>query len=315
MAIFVQIRFENHFENYEERNTMKTTGNTLNMGKIKLWTISALLMGAILLFLCFRDRMPNVSTNEVSFTIVDRWELPLELREISAIAWLDTDRIAAVQDEQGTIFIYDIKKREVAKKIEFGRPGDYEGLAIHQKDAYVLESNGKISEIKNFQSPERKVNFYETNFKTANNMESLVLDVEQDRLLMVPKDRDLTSTLSKGIYSFALDVKKLDSVPAFKIDMGDDVLKRFRENEMEKTFRPSDLAIHPRTKEIYVLEGSKPKLLILDADGNAKKAYALDKKRFPQPEGITFGPDGTLYISSEGKKNTSGTITELKLRQ
>jgi len=305
----------NHFENHEERNKMKATGNALNMGKIKLWTISGLLMGAVLIFLCFRDRMPNAGTNEVSYAIVDRWELPSELLEISAIAWLDTDRIAAVQDEQGTIFIYDLKKREVAKKIEFGRPGDYEGLAIHKKDAYVLESNGRISEIRNFQSAERTVSFYETSFKSANNMESLLLDAGQDRLLMVPKDRDLTSDRSKGIYPFALDTKKLDSVPAFKIDMGDDVLKRFRENDVGKTFRPSDLAIHPRTKEIYVLEGSRPKLLIMDADGNAKNAFSLDKKMFPQPEGITFGPDGTLYISSEGKKDTGGTITELKLRR
>jgi len=285
------------------------------MGKIKLWTVSALLIGAVLLFWCFRDMMPNAGTNEVSYTIGDRWELPSELREISAIAWLDTDRIAAVQDEQGTIFIYDLGKREVAKKIEFGGPGDYEGLAIYQKDAYVLESNGRISEIKDFQSAGRTVNFYETSFNSDNNMESLGLDAGQDRLLMVPKDRDLASDRSKGIYPFDLDTKKLDSVPAFQIDMGDDVLKRFRKNDISKIFRPSDLAIRPGTKEIYVLEGASPKLLILDADGNAKKAYPLDKKSFPQPEGITCGPDGTLYISSEGKKGAGGTITELKLRR
>jgi uncharacterized protein YjiK len=55
--------------------------------------------------------------------------------------------------------------------------------------------------------------------------------------------------------------------------------------------------------------------LILDADGNAKYAYVLDKKMFPQPEGITFGTDATLYISSEGKKGASGTLTELKLHR
>lgn len=294
---------------------MGTTGSTLSMGKIKLLTISGLLLGAILFYWGFKERLPLAGKDNLSYDITGRWKLPSELLEVSAIDWLDNSRIAALQDEDGTIFIYDLKKKEITDKIEFGLPGDYEGLAIDGKDAYVLESNGRISEIKNFLDPDRTVDSYETFFGSENNMETLELDVDRNRLLMAPKDHDPNSERSKGIYAFSLDTKKVVSEPVFNIDMGDKVLKRFRDNDLYKTFRPSDLAIHPKTKEIYVLEGSKPKLLILDADGIAKSAYALDKKVFPRPEGITFGTDATLYIYSEGKKGAGGTLTELKLHQ
>lgn len=43
------------------------------------------------------------------------------------------------------------------------------------------------------------------------------------------------------------------------------------------------------------------------------KIDMADKNLFPQPEGITFSPNGTLYISSEGKKDAKATISQMKL--
>ena len=73
------------------------------------------------------------------------------------------------------------------------------------------------------------------------------------------------------------------------------------------------MAIHPITGEYYVLEGVRPKLLIIDRDGHLKNAYFLEKAMFPQPEGITFNEEGILFISSEGKGDGLGTITQLQL--
>jgi sugar lactone lactonase YvrE len=36
-------------------------------------------------------------------------------------------------------------------------------------------------------------------------------------------------------------------------------------------------------------------------DGQFKSIQMIDKDLMIQPEGICFAPDGTLYISSEGK--------------
>ncbi|WP_373517901.1 SdiA-regulated domain-containing protein [Pricia sp.] len=285
------------------------------MNKMKLWTILGLGLGFILIIVLFTDMAPERNQGGLSFTVSQRWNLPSELDEISGIVYLENGKIAAVQDEDGIIFIYDLNEKKVDREIAFGDKGDYEGLAVNKADAYVLRSDGTIIEIKNFENADRTVNTYRTPFSGKNNVEALELDVERNSLLISPKDMDLGSDRYKGVYGFSLETKKIESEPLFKLDMGDKALKRFRENDLAKTFRPSDLAIHPKTKEIYMLEGSKPKLLILDADGNVKNAYGLDKKMFPQPEGITFDNEGSLYIASEAKKGGNGTITQLKLKE
>ncbi len=300
---------------FDNKRTIFCSVNKTAMNKMKLWTLLGLGLGFILMIVLFTDMAPERNRSDLSFTVSQRWELPSDLDEISGIAWLENNKIAAVQDEDGIIFIYDLNEKKVEREIAFGDKGDYEGLAINQADAYVLRSDGAIIEIKNFADSDRTVKTYQTPFSGKNNMETLELDVERNSLLISPKDIDLSSDRYKGVYAFSLDSKEMEKEPLFKLDMGDKALKRFRKNDLYKTFRTSDLAIHPKTKEIYMLEGSKPKLLILDADGNVKNAYGLDKKMFPQPEGITFGKDGSLYISSEAKKEGNGTITQLKLKE
>lgn len=292
---------------------MTTSNKTLNMAKVKFWTIAAIVFGMAFLFMNFRDWVPYDSADKVAYEISGRWELPAELREVSGISWMDENTLAAIQDEDGIIFIYDLEKERVIKEIIFGGTGDYEGLATEEDNAYVLESDGTITIIENFEEQDRKVTSYETNFNEKNNMESLWLDFPENQLLVIPKDRDINSDNMKGVYAFSLDEYKLAYKPVMQLNMNDQVLKHFREKKVYKNFRPSDIAIHPKTKEIYMLEGAKPKLLILDKNGVAKKGYSLNKKVFPQPEGITFSPDGELYISSEGKKDGVGTITKLKL--
>ena len=61
---------------------------------------------AVMLFYSFEKNDARFKRN---YNIVEKWELPEILNEVSAIDWIGTNSIAAVQDEDGTLFIYDLK--------------------------------------------------------------------------------------------------------------------------------------------------------------------------------------------------------------
>jgi uncharacterized protein YjiK len=293
---------------------METQRYNWNIKTIKMVIFMSLTLCGLFLFLGFKNFRHSENQSYKSYEIINRWQLPSELREISGMEWLENDQIAAVQDEDGILFIYDLKEKKITERIEFGKPGDYEGLALMNENAYVLESNGNITEIKNYQNPDREITYLQTAFRSNNNTESLEADQVNSRLLIMSKDRDLNSDRIKGIYTLSLKNRKFDSEAVYQVSMDDEVLKQFKDEDLKKTFRPSDLAIHPVTRDIYILDGTKPKLLILDDQGIVKRSISFHEDDFPQPEGITFSPDGTLYISSEGKKNSNGTISELRLQ-
>lgn len=100
----------------------------------------------------------------------------------------------------------------------------------------------------------------------------------------------------------------MDAIPQLKINMNDGAFNSYKKKKAYKTFSPSDIAIHPKTGKYYILDGKNPKLLILDKDGTIEKVYKLDKNQFAQPEGITFSPDGTLYISNESGNNPASIL-------
>ncbi|MCM4169542.1 hypothetical protein KCTC52924_00321 [Arenibacter antarcticus] len=289
-------------------------GKQLKIGTIKILTVVGLLLGLLAIFMGFSRNWTSTDPIETSYEILQKWELPPQLREISAIAWLSNDKIAAVQDEVGIIYVYDLKTNRVTEEYKFGDFGDYEGLAVYGEDAFVLRSDGAIFEVKKFKGPRPEVVVYKTAFSSKNNMETLVFDKERNSLLLVPKDRDLKSDNYKRIYAFSLDTYEMAAEPILKIDLKDVALKPYFQKNKFKTFRPSAMAIHPDTGDMYILEATRPKLMVMDPSGKISAIYPFDRHLFPQPEGITFGDDGSLYISTEGEKKSRGVIYKVSLK-
>lgn len=248
---------------------------------------------------------------KLNYTIKQIWELPKELREVSGIAWLEDGKIASVQDEDGIIFIYDLETEKITEQIDFAEGGDYEGIAINNNDAYILRSDGTIFEVLNYLDNRKETNSFKTGFSSKNNIETLEIDKEHQNLIVAPKDRDNTDNF-KGLYRIAINSKKMEAIPIVKIDMNDKVFNN-ENKKAYKNFNPSDMAIHPQTGEYYVLDGKNPKLVILDKAGTIIKIYKLDKNDFAQPEGITFSPNGILYISNEAGDNEANII-EIELK-
>ncbi|HET8752940.1 MAG TPA: SdiA-regulated domain-containing protein [Salinimicrobium sp.] len=266
-------------------------------------TSGLLLLCAFVWFMFLRKEKAYGSKTSPEINIEKTWELPKVLDEISGIVYLGDNKIACVQDEDGIIFIYDLNTSKVDNQIKFGGNGDHEGIAVKGSTAYVAKSDGSIIEVKNFRTnPEIKE--IETPLTASQDVEGLYFDKKNDRLLLAIKEREPDSENYKGVYAFDLKKGILEKNPVYKIKMNDAIFKEVKEKKLHNVFKPSEIAVHPETGEIYILEGQNPKLLVLNKDWEAQQLFFLNKKSFPQPEGLTFSSSGEMYISNEGNPAT-----------
>ena len=249
----------------------------------------------------FQKQKQEFRPNEGRYEIVKKWELPEVLNEISGIAWVGNNSIACVQDEDGIIFVYNLNTSEIENRISFGDGGDYEGITVIEDDAYVLRSDGIIYEVLNFRGSKPQVNKHvtSTNRLPGINLEGLAADPKNNRLLLAVKERK-EQLKYKEIFSFNLTNKTSEENPVFKIDLSNPIFEEV-EGKLKKKFTPGEMGILPKTGEHYILDGSKPKLLITEKDGTPKELFMLSTKDFGNPEGLTFSSDGTLYISNEAE--------------
>lgn len=247
------------------------------------------------------------------YKIQQKWDLPNRLEEISGMDFVDENRMAAIQDEEGIIFIYNLETKKIEQEIKFAKSGDYEGLALTDKDAYVMRSDGVLFEIQNYLSEKPMVQKHKTFIKAKHNAEGLCTDPKNNRLLVAVKDRDPLSNNTKGIYAFDLGTKKLLKKPVFAIDLEDPIFRDVKTKNKLKVMMPSEVNINPKTGEIYVTDGRNPKLLVLSPNGDSRKLYLLKREKFYQPEGIAFKKNGELFISNEGHSDPAN-ILKVKLQ-
>jgi len=260
------------------------------------------------------------------------YKLPSALYEISGIDFYKDDKIACIQDEDGTIFIYDTKKEEITRKIKFGSDGDYEDIVVIDGVFYILKSNGNIYRVKLKDDGEVKTKKYETILTKNNDCEGLCYDPQTQSLLVAAKGSasiELNAKLKdyKAVYRFDLASKTIDSVPVILID----AKKIFESMELDAyqrlsykladlidpdgniVFQPSGIAIHPITNEYYITASVGKKLIVANRENEITYMAYLDKKLFRQPEGIFFGKNGDLYICNEGSGG-KGSILVFRAR-
>ena len=252
------------------------------------------------------------------------FEMPESLKEISGLSFTNNkESLAAVNDEEGIVFLINKVTGEVERKIEFWDEGDYEGLEVYGNDAYVIKSSGTIYQIKDFLSENPKTTKIKSFLNKENDVEGLACDPAKGCLLVgckgkIAKGEDEQSAFKKAIYEFDLAQMVMKNEPAFTLTLPDiqEYLEHMEEHgEVEKLmedfsndveelkFSPSGIAIHPITNDIYVTSSKGKLLLVLDRNGKILHLKKLKKKIHAQPEGICFDADGTLYISNEGKKD------------
>lgn len=237
-------------------------------------------------------------------------ELPEILMEISGLTDLDDQTLACVQDEDGTVFIYDLKSEQIVHQLEFADGGDYEGITRAGNSLFVLRSDGKLFEIDDFRHDDFRVKSFATDMPVKDS-EGLAYDATHHRLLIAGKSKPKGDQYKgkKVVYSFDLGTRQLSAGPVLTFDE-EKISRTFpagkekagKKEDMDVSINPSAIAVHPFTDQFYVLSSKDHQLFVFSRDGNIEHIQQLDKKMFAQPEGITFLPNGDLFISNEGKK-------------
>jgi uncharacterized protein YjiK len=256
--------------------------------------------------------------------------LPDILHEISGITAIDSVTVACIQDEKGIVLIYDLSENEITKRLAFNMDGDYEGIAWVGNRIYILRSDGVLLTLENYGSTVLLKDIAPTGIPAMNN-EGLCYDRQNHRLLIAPKenfDKEDVKKNRRPVYGFDMTAGKLIGVPVYNFSLS--AVKKFaaaskaipkekdkkkKENkEPDIEFKPSDLGIHPLTKELFVLSGAEHLLFVFDSGGTIEYIEKLDRDIFNMPEGITFLNNGDMFISNEGQ-NGKATLLRFNYKR
>ena len=218
-------------------------------------------------------------------------ELPVELAEISGLTLLPSGRLGAVQDEEGILYEIEPVTGTVTGTQPFAGGGDYEGVEWVGESVWFLESNGDLTDLHRTADGGAEAVEHETPLRGRNDTEGLAWDGE--RLLIACKEnpgRGLDEV--RAIWAYDPATRTLSDAPVAVLDRA--------AVDADANFKPSALAVHPETRELYVLSSVRKALAVLAPDGTLTTLIPLSDRIFRQPEGIAFGADGTLYIANEG---------------
>lgn len=239
-----------------------------------------------------------------------KYELPKVLKEISGLSFYKEGQLLCVQDEVGEVFVYDLNQQKITETHHFDQPGDYEGIEKVEDEVYVLRSDGKLL---SFQFGGKETREIETSFPGKNDLEGLTYDPVTKRLWLAVKEASKKAVKNddKVIYSFDLKSRRIFTELELKE-------KQFENIDLKgkswKDFKPSGVAFHPQTGEVYLISAVEHRLLILSRSGVPLKSIELNSLLLRQPEGISFTPDGTLYIASEGEYGSGYILKFIPLR-
>jgi len=251
-----------------------------------------------------------------------KYTLPAVLNEVSGITDLDAEHLALVQDELGLIFIFHLPSGKVLRQLTFDSAGDFEGLTYTGQSLFILRSDGRLTEWKQFNAVTGGKEIIHSNLPllTADN-EGLCYDRKHQRLLIAAKSKpdDSNAKTERYIYAYDLPAHQLARDVEYKlntIELSADAKQHnissppnAKGKSKAFNFRPSSLAIHPCTGLVYVLSASDHLLVVMDEYGNVKYMEKLDPGLFAKAEGITFLSDGTMIISNEAN---GGVATVLR---
>ena len=238
--------------------------------------------------------------------------LKTELDEISGIVYYPKDTsVFAINDELGLLYKIYIRKNIKVLKWKFSSEGDYEDLVLHDGTFYALQSNGNIKSFKFLSKDSVAVESGQLPLAGRNDFESLYYDNFHQHIFLVCKDCEIDTRKTISAFSFNPDDQTFVDEAAYQIDVSQ--IDKLLGNNKTK-FKPSAAAIHPLTKELYLISSVTKAIAIADRDGKVREALYIDPRLFKQPEGLTFTPAGDMIISNESAGSGAPNILIFKYK-
>ncbi len=249
----------------------------------------------------------NVS-NSLDLSQYEVVSLPEDLKEVSGQTFLANDRniLFMIQDEDGIIFSYDLRARQIVNKIHFGSPTDYEDITTDDSFFYILESQGNIHRALVSENDTMSTKIFK-DLIPKGEYESLLYHKDHKQLYILCKNckGDRKNNRTTGYILNLNGQGDLNFHGEFYIDLA---LAKELYSKFPKTFEPSGMSYDYAKEEWYILSSIDKMIMITDANFIPKEIIHFSRKHYEQPEGISLDGAGHLFISSE-----AGDLLEAKL--
>lgn len=261
--------------------------------------------------------------------------LPPSLLEVSALVALDDSRAACLQDEKGALFEVDLGTGALVGSRAFGPKGDYEGLARTATHWFALRSDGALLRFSLEPALLARTEAFALVLEQKD-CEALATDGGGARLLVAPKARpegDKEARDARHIHGWDVAKAALEPEPVLTLSVSrllEQAVARKLATPMKRAkggrkkgagadaggptevphlqLTISELAVHPRTADLWILSSADKALLVVDRKGDLVHLQLLDPALLPQPEALTFLPCGDLVVASEGKAGESPAV-------
>src|ERR1035437_843849 len=257
----------------------------------------------ILLFACDRYNKEYRSPPYYNLNKPYVVKLPSELDEVSGIAYYGKDNsLFAESDDKGCLYKIFLNKPTDIRKWKFSHKRDYEDIVLHDSIFYILNNNGDIVSL-SFLKDSLIAHEYKFPENGKYEFESLYYDDKLQKLVLMCKDCEIDKNATVSTYTF--DLQQFIYSSSYTIDAGN-IAEMI--NPKSTRFKPSGASVNPVTGELYILSSINKLLVVAERNGTVKEIYNLDPSLFNQPEGITFTPNGNLFISNEAGTAEPATI-------
>jgi uncharacterized protein YjiK len=234
--------------------------------------------------------------------------LERRLGEISGLAFDERGRLFGHADERAEIHELDPATGRTLRTITIGDArmrGDFEGLAIAGRRFFIMTSGGTLLDFaepaEGSAAPFRRV---DTGLAERCELEGLAYDRATDALL-VPCKNTRGRALDDQLAIFAIPLATLRPDPRPRVAVP---YARLEAAGIERGFHPSSVEVHPRSGSLFLLSAQEEAVVEIGRDGGVLASRDLSRRRHPQPEGLSFGPDLALWIADEGGSGR-GTLT------